>query len=97
MRNTLLILSILFFSCGNKETRRNICPCGSSEKIAAFIQSSIKDANNMSDEEMEDVIEELRITAITIYCPLKTVTVNHDASVILTPIDSCEWIPYYVH
>lgn len=95
MKYTILILCLLIIGCGRKESMRNVCPCGSREKIADFVKSSIKDANNMSDEEMEDVVRQLHSTAINIYCPLKVVQTSYDNEVIYTKLDSCEFVQYY--
>ncbi len=76
-----------------------VCNCQQRDKVAEFIQGSIKNANNMSDEEMEDVIRELRHTAINIYCPLKNVKALRSQGghiIKLTePLDSCEQLIEY--
>ena len=95
------ITMLLFTNCIEPDERENVrvetvCNCKQSEKVAEFIKSSIKNANNMSDEEMEDVISELRYTAIKIYCPQKNVKAIRSQSgniIRLTePLDSCEQI-----
>lgn len=73
----LLITSIvgLLFSCemrpsgeiGKQETM-SVCNCEEKLRLEEFLSKSIKDANNMSDEEMEDVIAQLRVTGILTFC-----------------------------
>lgn len=105
MKKVLLILFALitlsFYSCRESESSErshHVCNCEQREKVAEFVQSSIKASNNMADEEMEDVIAELRRTAIAIYCPQRTVWMKNAMRDIvdttLTKLDSCESIMY---
>lgn len=105
----LLLVSsmVLMTNCEPAESEsvkaETVCNCEQRDKVASFIQSSIKNANNMSDEEMEDVISELRKTAIRIYCPQKNVRAirsNQSGSIVRlldNSLDSCEQImnPYH--
>jgi hypothetical protein len=45
-----------------------VCNCKEKEKLEEFLSNTIKDANNMSDEEMEDVIPELRTSGVKTFC-----------------------------
>lgn len=65
-----LLFIFLLTSCQRDHVKREaiICNCKEKRKLEEFIKSSIKDANNMSDEEMEDVIRELGYTGTEIYC-----------------------------
>ena len=70
MKYILIFSFILLSSC--EEDRVSYCGTEeTSEKIAAFMTENIKEANNMSDEEMEDVVSELYRSAIKIYCVRK--------------------------
>jgi hypothetical protein len=75
MKYSILILALLFISCGDNIRERTCYACTQEQnrEIASFVKSSIKDANNMSDEEMEDVIDELTITGIKLMCQQRTV------------------------
>lgn len=70
----VLITSVLFISCGeppeSKPTMMEcyICNANEKEKVANFLTKNIGPANNKSDEEMEDVIYELRKSAVKLYC-----------------------------
>lgn len=66
----LTLIVVAMMSCGREDykTMRYECSCEEQAKVSSFIQSSIKNANNMSDEEMEDVIIELRRTGIKTTC-----------------------------
>ena len=67
---TLYILLCLVFlsSCSDKKARCYSCLKEDNLKVIEFVSKNIKNANNMSDEEMEDVITELRETGIKLYC-----------------------------
>jgi len=108
MKKQILILALtmlsglLNFSCdngngnGNESIRAEyVCNCKQIEKVSEFIQTSIKNDNNMSDEEMEDVIEELHRTAVKVNCDRKNIkAIRESGSIkILTgKLDSCERI-----
>jgi hypothetical protein len=69
MKILLFIFVLSFFSCSDIEYIRTpyACSCEQKTQVADFVKSSIP-ANNMVDEEMEDVILTLEITAVRIYC-----------------------------
>ena len=89
-----LILSALFLGCDGLQQTRFVCNCEEQKQLQAFVKESIGPANNMSDEEMEDVIDRLRKDGIMIYCKQKPVWVNHAGEIDWTKqkIDSCETI-----
>ena len=89
-----LILSALFSGCDGIQHTRFVCNCEEQKQLQLFVKESIKPANNMSDEEMEDVINQLRRDGIMIYCNQKPVCVNHEGEIDWTKqkFDSCETI-----
>jgi hypothetical protein len=98
----LILMSGLFFSCdyGNVNNGHEsveleyVCNCKQTEQVSDFIKSSIKNANNMNDEEMEDVIHELRITAVKVHCKQKNIKAirnkYHNIVRVTQELDSCE-------
>lgn len=70
---TLLTLTcaLLLCSCEEAKPKFYYGTEETSEKIANFVSSNMKDANNMSDEEMEDVISELYKTGVRTFCTYK--------------------------
>lgn len=90
-------VSCFLLSCSfERKASRWVCNCEQREKIAVFISSNMKDANNMSDEEMEDVISELTKTAVMINCNQKNVYFDYNWTPIMekNKLDSCEVIIY---
>lgn len=99
MRKILLLFSVfLLSSCTTYYVDdKYVCNCQEKEKVQEFVQTSIKNANNMSDEEMEDVIRELRLTAIKTICNKRQIYMindneNHRVDWEKTKLDSCESI-----
>lgn len=74
MKKIIVLLTLLWLLCScDKPVRYNYY--GTDEtavKIELFVSSNMKSANNMSDEEMEDVIKELYQTAVKTYCTWKS-------------------------
>ena len=71
------MLIILFSSCTRVEDKMLFsCDCQQQKEAAKFVKESIKDANNMSDEEMEDVISQLERTSVRLHCSKKTYKVR---------------------
>ena len=72
MKKLLLILTVaaVFTSCGGHKTQKSfyVCNCEQRAKVASDIKESIKNANNMSDEEMEDVVAQLELTYVRTNC-----------------------------
>lgn len=107
MKKQILILIVLSgllnFSCDNRNSNGGestrveyVCNCKQVEKVSQFIQTSIKNANNMSDEEMEDVIEELHRTAVKVNCEKKNIKAIRNEFGHITKLtqelDSCQRI-----
>lgn len=100
LKYLILLISILLSSCSkteyeNKYRREVVCNCEEREELKQFIQSSIKNANNMSDEEMEDVISELRHTGCRVICHEKLFITKDNGMEIdwnKNKLDSCESI-----
>lgn len=93
MKRLIFLLAVL---CSCDDVRqRYVCDCDDKNKISQFITDNIGKANNMSDEEMEDVIRELRYTAIAITCKSRFIHTSQDGSPLPTQLDSCETIIGY--
>lgn len=99
----LLLIGVFFISCNSREIESaprtvDVCNCEEKEKLQQFINAQIiKASNNMSDEEMEDVIRELKYTGIDIYCKKKTLyfyVIDHEGVLDESKVklDSCETI-----
>ena len=81
----LLLPLVLLFSCKSdneltyREAVREICLSEEDRKVLSdFVLNCIKNGNNMSDEEMEDVVRECRLTGESILCPnTKVVEAKH--------------------
>ena len=81
MRKIIIILVALFIftSCEFPKQEKHrlapayVCNCKEKEKLEQFLSNTIKDANNMSDEEMEDVIPELRASGVKTFCSQRLV------------------------
>ena len=65
---SLLLILILITSCADRKIRCYVCDVNEKAKVSEFVSKNMKDANNMSDEEMEDVISQLEKTGIKIHC-----------------------------
>jgi len=78
MKKVLVIVGLItLVSCGDQKAKENVyvCDCEQQKAAAKFVSDNIKGANNMSDEEMEDVISQLERTAVKLNCPKRRVTV----------------------
>lgn len=95
---SIILITISITSCDYRSERMmTVCNCEQKKELKDFIQSSIKNANNMSDEEMEDVIYELRRTGLKVICDQRMIDATFDGGshVIIkqhTVLDSCETI-----
>lgn len=93
-----IALCFVICSCNSNSVPadRYVCNCKEKEKLQEYVANSIKNANNMSDEEMEDVLQELRTGGIKMYCRQKQVFVFPDSYGKIdwqkTKLDSCESI-----
>ena len=77
----VLLAVVLFSSCGSNQVSRFICDCEQQKQLQDFVKESVKPANNMSDEEMEDVISQLRKDGIMIYCKQKPVWIKYGGDI----------------
>ncbi len=98
MKNLILIALLLLTACGSQQDTRFICNCEQKKEVQRFIEAHIKDANNMSDEEMEDVIVQLQRTAISVTCTQRLFWIIPDGNRVdwtkTAKLDSCETIFY---
>lgn len=95
MKKLILIISIAFLACNSHQSTRYVCTCEQQKQLQNFVKESIKPANNMSDEEMEDVISQLRKDGIKLYCNARPVWVLSNGSDVdweKQKFDSCETI-----
>ena len=95
MRFFYLFWILFFVACGgNSNTEFTAvwaCTCDEQSAAAKWVGDHIEDANNRSDEEMEDVISQLQKTAIQLHCKrkMKHVSVNNSGTIVGVPNDSC--------
>lgn len=101
MNKMILLFATLIISCGPIQRSRFVCTCKDLEKVEQFISKNMEAANNKSDEEMEDVIKELRRTGFQLFCKIKPVWVERDGGETLydkIKLDSCETVmPHYLY
>lgn len=72
-----LVISLALASCKKTSNELlHVCNCQQQAAASVFVKESISDANNMSDEEMEDVISQLERTAVRLNCSQKYVSVT---------------------
>jgi hypothetical protein len=91
MKYTILILlALTVIACSEPKQRRvYACDCNQKAKVALDIKESIKNANNMSDEEMEDVIHQLELTYVRMHCGERMVNgMQHDGWYEITETDT---------
>lgn len=77
-------ISVAAFSCNQSAQSEStsyqknlyVCDCEQKDKLETYLRESIADANNMSDEEMEDVIHQLRVDGYQTFCQLQPVWVK---------------------
>lgn len=88
-----LLLAVGLSSCESSQETRFVCNCEEQKQLQLFVKESIKPSNNMSDEEMEDVINQLRKDGIRIFCKQKPVWLkNGEIDWSKQKFDSCEAI-----
>ena len=92
MKNKLILLAALILSsCGEPDTAYvNICTCAQNEKVMYFVERTTGDANNRSDEEMEDVIAELWLVGVRTNCPKRLIGWDYGGGKPTERLDSCE-------
>jgi len=72
----LFFIGITFVGCASDEYKAYACNSEQRKEMSQFLKESIKSANNMSDEEMEDVIRELENVAIKTHCTQTKIWAN---------------------
>lgn len=95
MRFIIFLLITLLASCSESQEMEWVCDCGQQKAVSEFVTANMKNANNMSDEEMEDVIRELRFTGIKLNCRQKLMWQDSNGEInwSIEKLDSCEvWI-----
>lgn len=91
MKYSILFI-VLCFSCGPKRQEVYVCTCAQRDSVKNFVERNIKPANNMADEEMEDVINELFRTGISLHCQKRIIETEPLSPFIpITKLDSCEF------
>ena len=72
-----LCLATLLFACHKPGREAYVCNCKQQAAVAAWLTANIGPANNLSDEEMEDVIFQLERTGVRLHCQHRIL--RHDA------------------
>lgn len=98
MRLLFLLPLLILLGCGKTSVTKFVCSCDESKNASEWIKTSIAPANNMADEEMEDVIAELRKTAIMLHCHQRVFLADHNGNVIWgikeNRLDTCETVHF---
>ena len=89
------LLCLVLLSCSDSKTRCYVCDEQQRLQVADFVSKNVKGANNMSDEEMEDVISELRDTGIKLYCRQEFVPTSWDGDILYEEIQKDSLQTYY--
>lgn len=93
MKNRLsgLVIAITVASCSGSDAKY-VCNCKQLETVRDFIERTIKPANNMSDEEMEDVIHRLWLVGVKTTCQKRVFPTDTHNNIdwSLAKVDSCE-------
>ena len=89
------LLCLVLFSCSDKQIRCYVCDEQQRLQVADFVSKNVKGANNMSDEEMEDVISELRDTGIKLYCRQEFVPTSWNGDILYDKIQKDSLQTYY--
>lgn len=89
-----MLLAVVLLGCGSSQETRFVCNCEQQKQLQTFVKESIKPSNNMSDEEMEDVINQLRKDGIRIFCKQKPVWLKYGGEIDWSKqkVDICEAI-----
>lgn len=93
---SLAIISLT--SCRDTNIHTFVCNCEESSKVQQFVSDNMKNSNNMSDEEMEDVIKELLITGVRLNCKQRFLWYDWTGKLLpeRNNLDSCDVVyPYY--
>ena len=93
----LIIMSLSMISCSYEDKTTRCYVCNQQERLnaAEFVSNNVKNANNMSDEEMEDVISELRKTGIKLYCRQEFIPTTHNGNIKWSEIKRDSLDTYY--
>ncbi len=92
------VLIMTTVSCGapvSEQRTRVVCNCEEKKALQSFVENSIADANNMSDEEMEDVVHQLTVDGSAIHCHKEPVWIkggSWDIDWTKETLDSCRTI-----
>lgn len=89
------LLCLVLFSCSDKQTLCYVCDEQQRLQVADFVSKNIKNSNNMSDEEMEDVISELRNTGIKLYCRQEFIKTSWNGDILYGKIQKDSLKTYY--
>jgi hypothetical protein len=83
--------------CSNPSQRRvYACDCKQMSEVSKNIKESIANANNKSDEEMEDVIMQLERTFVRVNCTQRMVDgIQHDGWFEIRATDTVYTYFYY--
>ena len=94
---SIVIIAIAFISCTSAKNETVwVCDCEEQARSAQWVKDCLPSANNMSDEEMEDVINQLQKTAVQLNCHMENVKFESTESGLLySSIDSCRIIFRY--
>lgn len=100
MKIFIILITATLFSCVDDYTKRyvTVCNCEQREKMADYIIKATKAGNNMSDEEMEDVIRVITNEADKLFCDKRFVWYKGEGytpAEKLYKLDSCEVIYSY--
>lgn len=90
----ILIFATILFLCCKRPPAMQLawgCNCKEQADAAKWVGEHIGTANNMSDEEMEDVIAQLQKTAIQLHCKRRMFMIakSDGGSILSVPADSC--------
>lgn len=93
----LLLLATIGVGCSRPTQRRvYACDCKQMAEVSKNIKESISNANNMSDEEMKDVIIQLERTFVRTNCNQRMVDgIQHDGWFEITAKDTIYTYFYY--
>lgn len=89
-----ILLLLIIVGCGNQRHLRTVCNCEQKKELKEFVQKSIGSANNMSDEEMEDVIIQLEASGSNIICEQKIIIFSPSGLLLKneSKLDSCDTV-----
>lgn len=97
MKYSLFVCILVFLTSCDPTTKDQqlvfVCSCEQQQEVSKWVKESINNANNHSDEEMEDVIYQLEKTAVKLTCQQKLKTIHYrNGNIVSVEKDSCETI-----